>query len=263
MSVVILQDEIVHYEVLGRGKPLIFLHGWVGSWRYWIPTMQAASMSFRTYALDLWGFGDSAKVPNYYSLEQQVNMLDKFLQEMGIGKIAIIGHGLGAVVALLYANNNRKWVDRVMAVSLPNGHHTVNQRLFTATPAELADWLLGRNTETEAARVEAPKADQRAIQYSLTHLQRIDMLTLSQNLDTPCLLVYGQNDPAIEGAPTADQLSTLPEHVHQVVFDNSGHFPMLDEQSKFNRLVADFLSLNSGSSPRQLQLKEEWKRRVR
>jgi len=101
MSVVILQDEIVHYEVLGRGKPLIFLHGWVGSWRYWIPSMQAASMSFRTYALDLWGFGDSAKVPNYYSLDQQVNLLDKFLQEMGIGKVALIGHGLGADFAPL------------------------------------------------------------------------------------------------------------------------------------------------------------------
>jgi hypothetical protein len=38
---------------------------------------------------------------------------------------------------------------------------------------------------------------------------------------------------------------------------------MLDEANKFNRLVADFLSLGSGTSPRQLSLKEEWKRRVR
>ncbi len=263
MSVVILQDEIVHYEVLGRGKPLVFLHGWVGSWRYWIPSMQAASVSFRTYAIDLWGFGDSAKVPNFYSLEQQATLLDKFLQEMGIGKIAIIGHGLGAVVGLLYAGMNRKWVDRVMAVSLPNGHHTLNQRLYTAPPAELADWLLGRAPETEAARQEAPKADQRAIQYSLSHLQRINLGQIAQGMDTPCLLVYGQNDPAVEGAPTPEQVALLPENTHQVVFENSGHFPMLDEQNKFNRLVADFLSLSSGATPRQLQLKDEWKRRVR
>jgi 3-oxoadipate enol-lactonase len=100
MSVVILQDEIVHYEVLGRGRPLIFLHGWVGSWRYWIPAMQAASISFRAYALDLWGFGDTAKVSDNYTLDQQVNLVDLFLQEMGIGKVALIGHGLGAIVAL-------------------------------------------------------------------------------------------------------------------------------------------------------------------
>ena len=66
MSAIILEQEVVHYEVLGRGRPLIFLHGWVGSWRYWIPVMQAASLTFRAYALDQWGFGDTAKDPNRY-----------------------------------------------------------------------------------------------------------------------------------------------------------------------------------------------------
>jgi hypothetical protein len=55
----------------------------------------------------------------------------------------------------------------------------------------------------------------------------------------------------------------MPERVHQVVLEGSGHFPMLDQSARFNRLMADFLALESGDSPRQLQLKEEWKRRVR
>jgi len=38
---------------------------------------------------------------------------------------------------------------------------------------------------------------------------------------------------------------------------------MLDQANKFNRLMNDFLSLASGESPQQLQLKEEWKRRIR
>ncbi|MBN1146630.1 MAG: alpha/beta hydrolase [Anaerolineales bacterium] len=267
MSVVILQDELVHYEVLGRGrgKPLIFLHGWVGSWRYWIPTMQAASISFRTYALDLWGFGESAKIPDYYALEHQVNLLELFLDKMGIGRIALIGHGLGAIVGMMYAERSKSlsMVDRIMTIGLPNGQHTVNPRMFTAPPEELADWLLNRSPDSEAARLEAPKADQRAIQYSLAHLQRMDISALSQNLNVPCLMIYGQNDPAIEGISVQDQSDTLPKHIHQIVFEQSGHFPMLDEASKFNRLLVDFLSLSSGISPRQLQLKEEWKRRVR
>jgi pimeloyl-ACP methyl ester carboxylesterase len=263
MSVVILQDEIVHYEVLGRGRPLIFLHGWVGSWRYWIPAMQAASISFRAYALDLWGFGDTAKVSDNYTLDQQVNLVDLFLQEMGIGKVALIGHGLGAIVAMLYAYRFKRFVDRLMVIGLPDGQRTVNSRLHNTSPADLAEWLLSRTAEGEAARIEAPKADPRALQSSLESLQRIDIATLSQNLNTPCLLVYGQNDPVLEGAPSADQLASMPDHIHQIVFEQSGHFPMLDENNKFNRLVADFLSLSSGISPRQLQLKEEWKRRVR
>jgi pimeloyl-ACP methyl ester carboxylesterase len=264
MSVVILQDEIVHYEVLGRGRPLIFLHGWVGSWRYWIPTMQAASISFRTYAIDMWGFGDTAKVVEHYPLDQQVNLLDQFLQEMGIGKIALVGHGLGAIVAMLYAYKYKRLVDRVMAICLPNGQHTLNSRLASLAPTELAEWVLSRTTDSDAARIEAPKADHKAIQHSLANFQRIDMTALAQDLNTPCLIVYGQNDPVLEETPEQEKETTeMPDHIHQIVFEQSGHFPMLDEPSKFNRLMADFLSLTSGVSPRQLQLKEEWKRRVR
>jgi pimeloyl-ACP methyl ester carboxylesterase len=262
MSAIILRNEIVHYEVLGHGRPLIFLHDWVGSWRYWMPTMQAASISFRTYALDLWGFGDTAKVPNYYSIEQQTSLLDEFLFELGIGKIAIIGHGLGAIIALLYAGRNPKYVDRLMAIGFPFGENAVNPRLRSASPAELADWLLGRTSITEAAWGEAPKADPKAILLSVTSLQSIDLPHLAHSLSTSCLLVHGQNDPAVE-TPSSDLVSSLPEQAHSVVFEQSGHFPMLDEPSKFNRLLTDFLNLNSGESPRQLQLKEEWKRRVR
>ena len=262
MSAIILRDEIVHYEVLGRGRPLIFLHGWVGSWRYWIPTMQAASTSFRTYALDMWGFGDTAKNRDRYSIESQIRLLDDFLREMGIGKIALIGHGLGAVVGLSYARRNPHLVDRLIAVSMPDGRQSINSRMWDASPEELAGWLLNRTPDGDAARVEAPKADRQAIQCSLDEILQAGLGRLPWKLTTSCLLVYGQNDPAVTIAPATGE-NTLPPHMHQVLFEASGHFPMLDEASKFNRLMADFLALASGVSPQQLQLKEEWKRRVR
>ena len=82
-------------------------------------------------------------------------------------------------------------------------------------------------------------------------------------LNTPCLFVNGLNDPAV-APPDLDRCYThFLLNTHAINFDQSGHFPMLDEGSKFNRLMIDFLSLPSGDSPRELQLKEEWKRRVR
>ncbi len=262
MSAIILDDEIVHYEVLGRGRPLFFLHGWVGSWRYWIPAMQAASISYRAYAIDLWGFGDSAKNQAKYGIPQQVSLVNEFSEKLGIGRIALVGHGLGAVVALNYAVKHQASVDRMMLVSLPLGDSTLNPRLYTDPPGELADWLLGRLPAAEAARAEAPKADAQAINISLADLDHYNWIELSQRVPTPCLFVNGFNDPAVP-APRPEDIHALPEQANQISFEQSGHFPMLDETSKFNRLMADFLALPSGESPRQLQLKEEWKRRVR
>ena len=55
-------------------------------------------------------------------------------------------------------------------------------------------------------------------------------------------------------------LSTM---THQIEMESSGHFPMIDEATRFNRLLTDFLALDSGVSPRELQVKDEWRRRVR
>lgn len=262
MSAIILQNELVHYEVLGRGRPLIFLHGWVGSWRYWIPAMQAASINHRTYALDLWGFGDSAKNPNHFSLEHQIGLLEAFLEAMGIGKIAFIGHGLGAAIAMLFARRYPRIVDRYMAVSMPMGNGSINPRLRSAQPDELAEWLLSPSPVTDPIIAEVPKTDVQAIRTTLTELNLLDIGRLLGTSYTPCLRVNGWNDPLIE-RDTLVTFNNLPETYHHLIFEESGHFPMLDETSKFNRLLSDFLNLESGESPRILQLKEEWKRRVR
>lgn len=262
MSAILLEQEIVHYEVLGRGRPLIFLHSWVGSWRYWVPAMQSAASSYRAYALDFWGFGDTAKDARRYSLDQQVALLDRFLEQMGIARTALIGHGLGAVVAAVYAAQHPDYVDRVMAVSLPLSEQGIHPRLRNALPAELADWLLTRRVEFEPARGEAGKTDPAALAASYAAMSAFSAQETWRTTTGAVLLVHGQTDPLIP-APSAEQLGNLPENTHAVLFEQSGHFPMLEESSKFNRLLADFLSLPSGESPRTLQLKEEWKRRMR
>jgi pimeloyl-ACP methyl ester carboxylesterase len=262
MSVIILQDEIIHYEVLGRGRPVLFLHDWVGSWRYWIPAMQAASLSFRAYALDLWGFGDTAKNPNYYALEHQTNLLAGFMEYLGINKVAIVGHGLGAIVSLLFAANQPQSVDRILAVGYPSTENSINNRLRTSSPAELAEWLIGKSPGNEAVILEALKTDPEAVQRSLTSLTTIDLDRLVTRQKNPLLMVHGLSDPMV-ALPDPDQTSNLPDNAHLILFEQCGHFPMLDEPSKFNRLLADFFSLNSDANPRQLQLKEEWRRRVR
>jgi pimeloyl-ACP methyl ester carboxylesterase len=262
MIVILVGSDGVHYEVLGRGRPVIFLHGWVGSWRYWIPVMQAASMNYRAYAVDLWGFGDSTKKPDYYTLDGQLALLDGFLDQMGIGKVALVGHGLGAVVAFLYTWRHPEIVDRVMAVSYPLNENMINSRLRTENSMDLVESLLGKTPLGDAARGDAPKTDQRAIQTSLSTLGMVGLNDVWKQIPTACLLVNGQNDPVIE-FPRSDQFPDMPQQTHAILFEQSGHFPMLDEGAKFNRLMADFLALSSGESPRDLQLKEEWKRKMR
>lgn len=120
MSAITVGGDLVHYEVLGQGRPVVLVHGWLGSWRYWIPTMQQLHMKYRVYALDLFGFGDSSKNPAKFSLSEQVDMLEAFMDELGLKRAAFIGHGLGAMVLAEYAFKHQKTrVPRLMLMSTP------------------------------------------------------------------------------------------------------------------------------------------------
>lgn len=119
MSAITINGDLVHYEKLGRGRPVILVHGWIGSWRYWIPLMQKLHLKYSVYTLDLIGFGDSAKNVTNYSIDAQVKMLDEFLDHLGIPKAAIIAHGLGSLVVTRYALQNPVRVARMLLTSIP------------------------------------------------------------------------------------------------------------------------------------------------
>ena len=57
MALLVTEQGVVHYETYGRGRPVLLLHGWLGSWALWRKTIEELGKEFRTYAIDFWGFG--------------------------------------------------------------------------------------------------------------------------------------------------------------------------------------------------------------
>lgn len=262
MSVIILNRALIHYEALGRGRPVVFLHSWVGSWRYWLPSMQIASTSYRAYAPDFFGFGDSSWEPDSYSIEMQARLLTGLMDDLGIGKAAIIGHGLGAWVGLRVAAEQPHRVARILAVGCPLDAALVNGRLRTDGPDELWDWLSGKSPGALALLSDAARADPRAASASLGSFDAQAVFSSLQENELPCLLVYGDADPALV-VPSLERTLALGGNVHQVNLEGSGHFPMLEAPDRFNRLLRDFLALEPATSPREVFLRDEWRRRVR
>lgn len=262
MSAIILDGDLVHYEALGHGKPVIFLHSWVGSWRYWIPSMQYASSRYETLACDFWGYGATKKKSERYSLNDQLILLEEFIQYMGMRDITLVGHGLGGIIAIYCAAEHPETVKRLMVISFPMGMQNMSPRLQTMSPFEATIWLFGHSSEATEYRKDANKVDPRAIMASLLDFNQVNWRQLIKRVPISSLWIYGQNDQAIN-LPTDEQLMFLPELARYHIFTDSGHFPMLDEAEKFNRLLSSFLKLKPGEDPSRLKIKPVWKRRVR
>jgi len=269
MSALLLPNRVfLHYEVLGRGMPpVVFLHTWVGSWRYWLATMEELSIGHRTYALDFMGFGSTLGGQVGRKLEDYVEQVEVFIQSLELREAVLVGHGLGAVVAIALAARHPYRVQSLITVGAPlqPGWDAV----LPQTPLEALPRLVSTKKEsfyTELLLPETQRMAPQAYQAARQAMAEVDVLALANETSQPWLALYGRQDPiyqaVLERSGGYWPLPTSPSH-HVLVFENAGHFPMLEAPRPFHRLLRDFLNLPPGSDLRDLQLRDEWRRRFR
>ncbi len=262
MSITTVDSQLIHYEVLGHGQPLIFIHGWLGSWRYWWPSMQALSAHYRTFAFDLWGFGDSSKNAAGYTIDAYVAMVDQFINKLGVARpVILVGHGLGAVVALRYTAKNSDNVAKVATIALPVTGSYLNGR-FQSTSEAFVSRVMGRANSFSEIDSEVRKMEATAVSNALQESSKLDLIPDITSLTRPLLMVYGNQDTLVK--PPNGEHSFLQQSINQrfyVELELCHHFPMLQEKAKFNRLLLDFNMASADLT--ELTPKEYWQRRIR
>jgi pimeloyl-ACP methyl ester carboxylesterase len=263
MSAVVIDGGLIHYEAFGRGRPVLFLHGWLGSWRYWMTTMEAISDKYRTYALDLWGFGDSDKSKPRYEISDYVTLINNFSENLGLREAPIVGHSLGAMIALEYTARYPDRVKKVMAVSMPVTSDSISRKLIDfSSNSVFSKMLWWRQLAHKEVQKEAQKTGEGVVNASVQSAAQIDFrsrLQLIEQSEALVLAVYGEKDDMVDPAPLRE-LNGGWKNVRPIGLAESKHFPMLEEAAKFNRLLQDFLDVDDLSV---LELKEEWRRRTR
>ncbi|GIW01403.1 alpha/beta fold hydrolase [Roseiflexus sp.] len=117
-QVVELSHAPLAYRAAGHGPPLILLHGWAASSRYWLITLAALSADFRVYALDLPGFGDSPALPEPGTVARQAQTVLEFADALGLATFDINGHSYGGAVAVALAAAQPQRVRRLVITAL-------------------------------------------------------------------------------------------------------------------------------------------------
>lgn len=263
MSGILVRGSLIHYETFGRGEPLVFVHGWLGSWRYWVPAMEDLSTEYRAYALDLWGFGDSDKAHEHYDVPTYVDLLVAFMDELGIWRAPLVGHTLGAAIAAELATKHPDRVSKVMAVGLPLGAEGINRKLLSAGPNDtLARLFWHRQRPYDEVERSVPKIAKNAIALTVQSVARLDLHETLDELDVPLLTVYGDRDNIID-ASQAEELEDNHYAARAIVLSGTHHFPMLDETARFTRLLRDFMDVDTPEDLQELTIKQEWRRRTR
>lgn len=97
---------MIYYAAVGRGAPLVILHGGPGaSHDYFLPYLLPLSRHNRLIFIDERGSGKSEKLEDAsgYTVENMAEDVEAVRQALGLGRIALLGHSCGGVLAQAYA----------------------------------------------------------------------------------------------------------------------------------------------------------------
>jgi pimeloyl-ACP methyl ester carboxylesterase len=221
--------------------------------------MEALGSAHRLYALDFWGFGDSGKRRERYLIVDFVELVDQFMDRMGISQAPVVGHSMGGTVALSLALSRPHRVCKIAVVGSPVVGSSLNILLHLAGYPWIAYMVWNMPTALRwGIRLFSPKITREwrkwynmqvrdlsrttleAFFSSISSLRHIDLRANLPVLSLPVMSVHGVGDNVVN----PDQAALIGRYVSGArieMMPHSGHFPMLDEPESFNQRLHSFL----------------------
>jgi proline iminopeptidase len=273
-----------YYEWGGTGnrasdseKPvMVFIHGWAGSARYWESTAQALSEYFDCLLYDMRGFGRSTIGADYrdaiknwgYGLETFADDLAELLKALGLSKIYLNAHSMGATVAVFFINRYPDLVEK--AVLTCNGIFEYDKKAIETfyrfggyVVAVRPKWLskipfVPSLFMSRFLSKPIPKAEKVAfledflnadydtalgtIFTSVSQKAAEVMPVEFRQIQVPTLLVSGEFDQ-ITPAELGKNAAELNPKIDYALVKGTGHFPMLEDPKTYLDYVNRFLGI--------------------
>jgi pimeloyl-ACP methyl ester carboxylesterase len=220
--------------------------------------MDYLSRTYRTYALDFWGFGESDKKRDSYAVQDFISLVDQFMEQMGIKSAPLVGHSMGGTVSLSVALKLPLKVSKVVVIGSPidgsslalllklAGIHTIAWLVYHTMWAlklgiKIASPIVTRDRGwPEMINQDLSKVTLESFLMSIASLRRTDLRPLLASIRQPVLGMYGDRDVIVN----PNQWAVLKASAPNTLIDryrSAGHFIMLDEPKKFMTSLKGFL----------------------
>src|SRR6202049_1816755 len=257
---------MTNYHEAGSGAHVILLHGsgpGVSAWANWRLAMPFLAERLHVFAYDQLGFGYSElPAQQVYGLERWTEHLLSFMQAVGIRRAHLVGHSMGAAVALAAAVPHPEVVDRLVRMGPMGVRFPITEGLdavwgYTPSISNMKRLLAiftydhDRFVTDELAELRYKASMRPGMQGSFSSMfpqprqHGVDALAAYEDrlheLRAPTLIVHGREDQVIPLISSQKLLQVLDDaQLH--VFGHCEHWTQIEHPKAFDRLVRDFLT---------------------
>lgn len=222
----------------GRGKDLVFFHGYLSSKESFYPQIEYFSKFYRVTAFDFPGFGGSDPLTSAYSVGDYADWTENFLKEEGIVNPFVIGHSFGGRVAIKCLSRGNIFDRAVLcgcAGIIPRRTLRYKMRVSTYRfVKKIAPKYAEKKFGSEEYRSLSP-----LMRESYKKIVNEDLREDATKIRRPVLFINGENDgetplSSIEIYKNAIAGSRI------TVLRHAGHFAHLDNPLAFNLAAEEF-----------------------
>ena len=241
--------------------PLVLLHGIGSNARSWAEQLAGLGDVRRVLAWDAPGYGDSTPVaPPRPTAADYAERLARFLDGLGLDRIVLLGHSLGALVAGSFTATRPERVERLILANPALGHRTDPAAplpppaqgrlddLAALGPAGFAAkraprLLSAMATPAEIARARDTMAEIRPDGYrqAVAMLAQGDLRADAGAVAVPTLVLSGAEDSVTPPAGSRALTAATP-NARYLEIEGAGHLSYLERPAAFNAAVREFLS---------------------
>ena len=231
----------IAYERLGKGTPLVLLHGYPLDHHLWDDVLPLLEDTFDLIVPDLRGFGESTTVATPYSMSDFASDVAGLLDQLGIQKTAVAGHSMGGYVALAFAERYPERMNGLALVSsqvLADPPDRKEARYKTA--AEVEEKGINGVLETMTSKFTSDPHWQAFARESMEKQQpaayigalkamadRADSTGLLSTIKYPVVVIHGDADALIPVDRAREVKAARPEST-LVEISGAGHMPMCE-----------------------------------
>jgi proline iminopeptidase len=210
------RGAMIYYKALGKGEPLVILHGGPGlSHDYFLPYLLPLAHTNRLIFIDERGSGRSQKLANHadYTVENMVEDLEAVRQALALGKLNLLGHSYGGVVAAAYALKYQQHLSHLVLCSTFLSTKRMNET-FAQIKQKLSPELRGRIDSLEKAGLYGHGKDYEKNRYTPEYMEA--------SWGDALFPYYFQNNPDPNYAP--GQLGFMSWDVYRQMWGTQGEF---------------------------------------
>lgn len=249
----------IHYVEAGSGAPVVLLHGLGGSTLNWAFTVPALAAKHRVIVPDQIGHGQSAKPLINYRIGTYTDFLDKFLDELKVEKVTLVGNSMGGWIAALYALQHPARVERLVLVDAAGFRPprefdlAALSGLNPSTRAgmkQLASMVFFNKALLTDAAIDLMLAQRMAAGDGYTIQSLVESIHRGEDMldgklsavKAPTLIVWGRDDGLTPLAREGEQFKKELPAAQFVVFEQCGHVPQVEKAADFNAALLKFLA---------------------